>query len=159
MALQKRARGFTLIELISVLVVLGALATFISPRFFQQTAFDTLAFQQELTTAIRYAHKLSIASGCEVQVSLTANTYTLFYPNNADANPATCDSPTAFGSNLIMHPSQSGGYTGTAPSGVTMVNFGNFFFSTLGSPSNSGTITINPGGRQITIHPLTGFVQ
>ncbi len=159
MICQTKLTGFTLIELIMVLVVLGAMAIFVSPRFFQQTEFDTAAFQQELKTAIRYAHKLSIASGCEVQVSLTANSYALFYPNNADADSATCDSPTAFGTNQIPHPAQTGSYTGLAPAGITIASFGNFYFSALGEPSNSGTITINPGGRQIVIQPLTGFVQ
>ena len=159
MLYQSRTTGFTLIELITILVVLSAVTIFVIPRFFQQSSYDTLAFQQELKTAIRFAHKLSIASGCEVQVAITANSYTLLYPDNADANPTTCDPPSAFGANQIPHPVQTGSYTGNAPTGVTIVNFGNFFFNTLGSPSNSGTITINPGGRQIVIQPLTGFVQ
>jgi prepilin-type N-terminal cleavage/methylation domain-containing protein len=153
MAYQNRANGFTLIELIMVIVVLGALSVFILPNFSSKSSFDTLSFHQELKTAIRFAHKLSIASGCEVQVSLTANSYALFYPDT------TCNPPDAFGTNPVSHPVQSGDYTGSSPSGVTITSFGNFFFTASGAPSSSGTITVNPGGRQIVVNPLTGFVQ
>ena len=152
MVYQSRAFGFTLIELIMVLVVLGAISIFVVPSLDKST-FDTLSFHQELKTAVRFAHKLSIASGCEVQVSLTANSYSLFYPNTA------CNPPDAFGTNPVSHPVQSGAYSGSSPSGVGIASFGNFFFTSSGAPSSSGTITINPGGRQIVVNPLTGFVQ
>ena len=152
MAYQSRAFGFTLIELIMVLVVLGAISIFVIPRL-DKSAYDTLSFHQELKTAVRFAHKLSIASGCEVQVALTANSYSLFYPDSS------CNPPDAFGTNPVNHPVQSGAYTGSPPSGVSIAGFGNFFFTASGAPSSSGTITINPGGRQIVVNPLTGFVQ
>lgn len=136
-----------------VLVVLGALSIFAVPRFFNISSFDTLSFHQELKTAVRFAHKLSIASGCEVQVSLTANSYALFYPNT------TCNPPDGFGANPVNHPVKSGNYTGTTETGVTIVSFGSFFFDSVGAPSAAGTITINPGGRTIVVNALTGFVQ
>jgi MSHA pilin protein MshC len=153
MVYQSRANGFTLIELIMVIVVLGALSLFVAPRFSSKSSFDTLSFQQELKTAIRFAHKTSIASECEVQVALTANSYALFYPDT------TCSPADAFGVNPVNHPVQSGAYADNSPSGVTITSFGNFFFTASGAPSSSGTITISPGGRQIVVNPLTGFVQ
>jgi len=139
-----------------VLVIVGTLSIFIIPRAFDKTAYDTLSFQQELKTAIRFAHKLSIASGCEVQVSLTANSYALFYPNDPN-----CVLPSAFGSTPVTHPAQSGAYAGTSPSGVTLAGLGNFFFTASGAPdiAIAGVITINPGGRTIVVNPLTGFAQ
>jgi MSHA pilin protein MshC len=149
----KRVGGFTLIELIMVVVVLGAISLFVAPRTFDKNAFDTLSFQQELKTAIRFAHKSSIASACEVQVALTANSFALFYPDN------NCTPPDAFGASPVNHPVQSGAYLGNAPAGVSISSFGDFYFTASGAPSNSGTITINPGGRQIVVNQLTGFVQ
>jgi MSHA pilin protein MshC len=153
MILSTRTSGFTLIELIMVIVLLGALSIFVAPRFFQKTSFDSLAFEQELKTAIRYAHKLSIASGCEVQVSLTANSYALYFPDSS------CNPPDAFGANPVIHPVQQGNYAGTAPSGVTIAGFGNFYFNDLGAPDAAGSITVDPGGRLITVMPLTGYVR
>jgi MSHA pilin protein MshC len=145
-----RVNGFTLIELIMVLVLVGALSIFIAPRL-NTTGFDTQSFQQELKTAIRYAQKTSIASECDVQVALTATTYTLYFPN-VTCNPVGAVVP-------VKHLAKSGDYTGTAPSGVTISGLGSFYFTANGSPSSSGTITINPGGKTITVNALTGFVQ
>jgi MSHA pilin protein MshC len=153
MVYQRRTSGFTLIELIMVIVVLGALSVFVVPRFFQKTTFDSLAFEQELKTAIRFAHNLSIASGCEIQVALTASSYSLFYPDSS------CNPPDAFGTNPVKHPLQAGSYTGTAPSGVTISGFGDFYFNDVGAPSAAGGITVDPGGRLITVMPLTGYVR
>jgi MSHA pilin protein MshC len=152
MARPNRASGFTLIELIMIIVVLGALSIFVVPRL-NKSNFDTLSFQQELKTAIRYAHKLSVASECEVQVALTANSYALYYPDS------TCNPPVGFGAVPVNHLVQSGAYAGTAPSGVTIAGFGDFYFTASGAPNISGTITISPGGRQVIVNPVTGFVQ
>lgn len=153
MACPTRISGFTLIELIMVIVLLGALSIFVAPRFFQRTSFDSLAYEQELRSAIRFAHKLSIASGCEVQVALTVNSYALFYPDSS------CNPPDAFGANPVNHPLQPGNYAGATPAGVSLAGFGNFYFNTLGAPSAAGGITVDPGGRLITVQPLTGYVQ
>ena len=142
-----------------VLVVLAALSVFAFPRFIQQTDFNSSAFYQELKTAIRFANKLSIASGCPIQLVITANSYSLYYPNNTDSIAATCDPPTGFGLNPVTNPSKPGNYTGTTSSGVTITGFGDFYFGTSGEPSSAGTITVNPGSRQIIIHSATGFVQ
>lgn len=135
-----------------VLVLLGALSIFMLPRL-TTSEFDTLSFHQELKTAIRYAHKLSVASECQIQVAVTANSYALFYPDGA------CSLPVTFGTKPVNHPVKSGAYTGTAPTGVMLAGFGNFYFSANGAPSSSGTITLSPGTRQMVVHPLTGFVQ
>lgn len=153
MAYPTRVSGFTLIELIMVIVLLGALSIFVVPRFFQKSTFDSLAFEQELKTAIRFAHKLSIASGCEVQVALTANSYALYFPDSS------CNPPDAFGANPVNHPLQAGSYAGAAPSGVTISGFGNFYFNDVGAPSAAGGITVDPGARLITVMPLTGYVR
>ena len=148
-----RTNGFTLIELIMVMVVVGALSVFVVPRFFNQSTYDTLTFQQELKTAIRYAHKLSIASGCAIQVSPTINSYALFYPD------AGCTPPYTFGINPVNHPVQTAAYADAAPTGVSIAGFGAFYFNPIGAPSASGSITINPGGRTIVVNAVTGFIQ
>ena len=148
-----RVKGFTVIELVMVIVVLGILSVFVMPRFNSQSSFDSLSFHQELKTAIRFAHKLSIASACDVQVQITANSYSLFYPDSP------CNPPDTFGSNPVSHPIKSTSYTGTAPNGVTVAGFGNFSFNAIGAPSSSGTITLNPDARLIKINNLTGFVE
>ena len=73
----KTARGFTLVELIMTLVIIGVLAAVVGPRFFDRKVFDERLFFEETVSAVRYAQKLALASGCLTQVNLDAGGYRL----------------------------------------------------------------------------------
>lgn len=64
-----RQHGFTLVELILVLVVIGVLAAVVGPRFFDRAVFDERAAAEELRSGLRYAQKLAIASVCKVRLA------------------------------------------------------------------------------------------
>ncbi|MDZ7829085.1 MAG: type II secretion system protein [Halofilum sp. (in: g-proteobacteria)] len=64
------SRGFTIIELITVLVMVGALAVFVVPRL-DPEGFDRYGFRQEVLSAARYAQKTAMASGCDVQLAVS----------------------------------------------------------------------------------------
>ena len=100
------ARGFTLVELAIVLILIAVLAAYIAPRL-QTSEFDELGFFVDTLSAIRYAHKVALTSACDVLVTVTpgagggvALTYTgvggcaagaVFNP--ADATPFTTTAP------------------------------------------------------------------
>lgn len=65
-----RSRGFTLVELILVLVVIGVLAAVVGPRFFDRSVFDQRQQYEEALSALRYAQKRALASGCPVRVQV-----------------------------------------------------------------------------------------
>ena len=48
-------RGFTLIELIMVMVVVGILAVFVAPRFFDANVFKSRGFADQVQATLRYA--------------------------------------------------------------------------------------------------------
>lgn len=157
--------GFTLIELILVIVIMGVLATFAAPRFVNQSDFDARGFRDELLSSIRYAQKLAIASQCEVQVvvNTVANTYALYFPNNNDANNAICDGAGAgFGSNPAPHPIlEPSAFPISAPSDVTLTNTsGNstFYFNSQGAPVPGGG-SFSIGGHSLTVEPITGYAH
>ena len=54
-------RGFTLIELVMVLVLAGVLAVFAAPRLFSTGDFNARGFQDETLSLLRYAQKAAIA--------------------------------------------------------------------------------------------------
>ena len=76
---QSRARGFTLIELIAVLVIAGILATFAAGRFFQRDAFDARAFADQAIDLLRYGQKLAVAQNRPVYVRLDGQSVALCF--------------------------------------------------------------------------------
>lgn len=56
-----RQRGFTLIELIMVIVLLGVLAVYAAPRIFSQGDLHARGFHDETLAYLRYAQKAAIA--------------------------------------------------------------------------------------------------
>lgn len=94
-------RGFTLIELIVVVMLLGILSVFAMGRLFDQNQFAAKGFFDDTVTAVRFAQKLAVSSGCAVQVQITNTGYQLFQRNicsggafdNAVDNPSNRANP------------------------------------------------------------------
>jgi len=69
--------GFSLVELVSVIVLLGVLGVVAFGRFTGQNLFVARGFFDDTVTAVRFAQKFAISSGCDVRVITTANSYQL----------------------------------------------------------------------------------
>ncbi len=148
--------GFTLIEIVLALVILAALAGVAAPRFFEQSGFDERIFRDDALAALRYAQKLAVATGCDVQVSVVTNAYTLL-------QRASCDSG-SFDQGVI-HPGSGGAsYTGQAPSGLGFSSdVSPMLFDALGRARTSGgaitDVSLSVGARSIAIVGETGLVH
>ena len=89
-ALSKQANqlGFTIIELVMVIVILGILAITAMPRF-DTSIYHSAAFHDRTVATLRYAQKTATSHRRLVCVTFTASTITL---QIAKTNPAaTCD--------------------------------------------------------------------
>lgn len=67
--------GFTVVELTMAIVILGIVAATTTPRLFSDRAFVERGYYEELVAALKYAQRLAIASGCGVQLQVTAEGY------------------------------------------------------------------------------------
>ncbi len=153
-----KRRGFTLVELVMVMVITGVLAVAVIPRFFNRQDFQDKGFYDETLAVLRYGQKAAIAQRRTVCVTFTSNTVTLTIASAANSGNCntTLASPTGASPFVVTG-------RGTAAFSATPANFK---FNSLGQPlaaDNSvlgakQTITVLRIGS-IQVEAETGYVH
>ena len=173
------ARGFTLIELVAVLVIAGLLATFAASRFFQRATFDARSFSDQVANIVRYGQKLAIAQNRPVFVSIDDNRVALCFDAACSAAERVLP-PTGSNSGsketLANCASHTDWLCEGRPASVTLPGgaaIGGFYFDALGKPYGLNDvfpaastfpaqllIAIQGDGspRSVTVEGETGYV-
>lgn len=72
-----RHEGFTLVETVVLIVILGIVAVSAAPRFASLSALDAARAHQQTRDDLRYARQLASTSGCPIRVDFTGAGYVL----------------------------------------------------------------------------------
>lgn len=157
-------RGFTLVELVLVLVLVGALAVVAVPRF-SRTTFDLAAAAGELVAAIRHTQQLAMShSGIDrdsdgnpdrYQIAITATGYTVSLVDldstSSVADPVTgAASYTESWSGMALSPAVTLAFDGRGRPA-----------SSIGWSGNGVTVTLTLAGEStsIDVERTTGYAR
>ncbi len=86
---KNRISGFSIFELVIVIVLLGILSVYALSSFFDQDKIAARGFFDDTVNAVRFAQKLAISTGCDIRVTTVVSGYTLLQSSTCIANNFT----------------------------------------------------------------------
>ncbi len=137
----KNAKGFTLIEIVSVILILGIIAAVAVPSF-DRSGIDVGTWASTIETDIRYAQELAMSR------------------NPASGSPITINFIASTNSYSIVDPSGVFSDVLRELGATTIVNSIPISFNRFGEAVQFGTVQITTGGstQSITVEQYTGRV-
>lgn len=142
-------KGFTLIELVMVITIVGIIAFMAVPRMFDRGIFESRGFADEVQATLRFAQKIAIAQRRFTCVAFTTTTIAL-----------TTDTTTACAPGTPFPHDGEANYVIVAPAGVTLAGPpAALRFDALGRPDGGRVITISGVADNIIVEAGTGYVH
>ena len=152
----KRFTGFSIIELLVVILLLGILSVFALGRMFDGNQFAARGFFDDTVNAVRFAQKLAVSTGCDVQVQIDTNSYELRRSSSCTADDFT---------DMVKNPAnRSNDYQNTdIPNGYsfspnsTIITFN--ARGVTGGANQTVTLSGGPDSFSFTVYGETGLVN
>lgn len=147
------ARGFTLIELIAMLVLAGILAIVALPRLNLLGGWNEIGYRDRVKATLEFARKSAVAQRRSVRVTIAASGLTVV------AQVQTPEGEGAAGLMPLNLPA-SGTNTFAAPAGVSLTPADEVvIFDALGRPDAGKAFVVSGGAGTITVEAETGYVR
>lgn len=157
-------RGFTLAELIIVLVLISILAAVAVPRMFDMEQFSARGTRDFVGASLRYAQKSAIAMRRNVCVSVAATQVTITYAGTNGVDQA-CGA-----SNALVNPGNGLPYSDASnalPAKAPVATPASLIFDAQGRPLSAPStpmlsalvISVTGHATPITVEPETGTVR
>ena len=136
-----KATGFTFVELIVVILLVGILSVSAIPRFFDDDDFKARGLADEIITSIRHAQRLAMTRGEQYKIDISPTAYQV---------RKTDDS-------TVRHPNGASQYLINTPANLIESTV-SVEFNSLGQPvkADSSAITIE---TDISIPPFTVRIE
>ena len=149
--------GFTLIELIAMIVIIGVLAVVVFPKWDGGSGFDERGFRDRVVAGLRYAQKSAIAARRTVCASFASPPASVsFRISTLPPVAADCTTGAALigpeGSALVVTAPNTVGFA-VLPADVV--------FDAGGRPTSGAVISVSglPAALAITVEAETGYVH
>ncbi len=136
--MRSSSSGFTTVELVVVLVLLGILSAYVAPKFSGRGGYSELTAQQDLIQSIRFAQQLAMSrTDRSISAVISANSIDI------QSDSATIGSP----------------YPKSVPSDVSLSPT-TLVFTNLGATSDA-TISVSGSGQTltVTVTGATGYAR
>lgn len=157
-------RGFTLAELVIVMVLTGILASVALPRMFNMDQFSARGTRDFVGSALRYAQKSAIAMRRNVCVSISATQVDITYASASGASQACA------AGNTLTNPGNGlpyGDASNALPAKGPVSTPASLIFDAQGRPlsapstpmASALSISVTGHATPLTIQPETGTVQ
>lgn len=152
-----RHQGFTVVELIVVIVVVGILAATVLPRFSGSTGFEERGFHDSLISALRYAQKTAISARLTACATFSTSPVQVSFRVSSVQGASNCSTGTDLvlpgASTNVLAPQRGNVTFSSAPASV--------IFDSAGRPAVAASIGISglTAAQNIIVEAETGYVH
>ena len=140
-----KTNGFTLVELIVVILLIGILSIFAAPKFVNDDSFKARGLADELITAIRHTQRLSMTRGENHRIIITTTNYTV------EKFVSSVSSP-------VRHPDGDTTFSKSFPPNL-LASAATIEFDQLGRPIPNNLVSIELEPFTIRIEQETGYAH